>query len=260
MKNLWALLLLGWVALGSWWYVCKRCNCCGTEISAPVLSKNPYDFDWNSSKMKLNPDFDKWKSNLLSAGGMGDTLVVFGYYGQNETGGEKLGLARAEAVKKTLENSWDASRIVCRAKMVADLGEKNAPFMAANFDWKKAKINKNESTIISQGSDFIILFPFRSAVKEVDAKVDAFLKDLSEKNKNSNLNISIVGHTDNVGEDAPNKALGQARADFIAKILKKNGIAAGRISTNSMGESQPAATNDTDEGRHQNRRVVISVK
>ena len=261
MRNIWILLLLLWVGLASWWYVCKRCNCCGEEAAITMpTTKSPYDFGWNGSKLNLNPDFETWKTKLLSAGGLGDTLVVYGNYGEHEAGGEALGLARAEALKSALKNSWDPARIVCKARKQPDLMEGSAPFMATSFDWYRATINKNESTIISQGSDFIILFPFRSAVKDADAKVDAFLRDFCEKQKGANTSISVTGHTDNVGEEAPNKALGQARADFIAGLMQKYGIAKSRITTASMGETQPVASNDTEDGRHENRRVVISVK
>jgi OmpA-OmpF porin, OOP family len=262
MKNIWLLALLGWMGLATWWYVCKRCNCCASEttLAAPTANPNPYDFDWNSNKINLHDAFGAWKTKLLAGGGMGDTLVIYGNYGEKEANGEALGLRRAEALKAQLLDKWDAGRVVCRAKMLPEMAQVSAPFMATTFDWRKAKINQKESTIISQGNDFIILFPFRSAVKDVDKKVDAFLKDLADKHKSDNSTISVTGHTDNVGEDAPNKALGLARANFIASILVKDGIAKTRISTDSMGETQPVASNDTDEGRHENRRVVISIK
>jgi len=71
----------------------------------------------------------------------------------------------------------------------------------------------------------------------------------------------VVGHTDNVGEDKENIALGLGRAKAIAKFLTSHGIAANRIQTDSKGESepQPLADNNTEDGRHQNRRVVLTV-
>jgi outer membrane protein OmpA-like peptidoglycan-associated protein len=96
-------------------------------------------------------------------------------------------------------------------------------------------------------------------VRESDPKVDAYLKSLCEKHKATNANFTVVGHTDDVGTDQENFSLGLARAKSVAQTMIANGIAAARIKTDSKGEKEPVAGNDTDEGRHQNRRVVITV-
>jgi OmpA-OmpF porin, OOP family len=69
---------------------------------------------------------------------------------------------------------------------------------------------------------------------------------------------TIVGHTDSVGGDAFNQALSERRAKAAASYLESKGIAAGRIVASGAGESQPVGDNATDEGRAQNRRVVLS--
>ncbi len=261
MKKAWlaGLLALAWTAFSNYWYLCKTCGCCGDQtLAAPALSLPSTDAFQFTTDGKA--DFAEtalwpaWKAKTLAFGGLGDTLVAIGHYRADETGGEKLGLARAEVIREKL--GWEKSRTVLRAKMVEGL---KLPGMAAEVEWRKAKIDQNASTIISQGAETIILFPFRSAVKDVDAKVDAFLKDLIAREKGTGSKISIVGHTDNVGEEGPNQKLGQARADFIRNILRKGGIARERITTDSKGETAPLAPNDTDGGRHQNRRVVLTV-
>jgi OOP family OmpA-OmpF porin len=70
------------------------------------------------------------------------------------------------------------------------------------------------------------------------------------------LNIEVAGHTDSVGSDAYNLQLSARRAETVLKYLQAGGV------TNSMtsrgyGERQPIASNATDEGRQQNRRVVL---
>lgn len=71
--------------------------------------------------------------------------------------------------------------------------------------------------------------------------------------------IQIVGHTDSRGSEESNDALSRRRAQAVADELIANGVSANRISTRGVGESQPIATNDTPEGRAQNRRVEINV-
>jgi outer membrane protein OmpA-like peptidoglycan-associated protein len=131
---------------------------------------------------------------------------------------------------------------------------------SAAFSWSKMILKMEESAIIQSNNSTIILFPFNSTEKDSDAKVDAFLQSVCKDHKDDDKNISIVGHTDNVGDDKENEALGLARAKSVARILTACGIAASRISTDSKGETQPAADNNTDDGRHQNRRVVITVQ
>ena len=69
--------------------------------------------------------------------------------------------------------------------------------------------------------------------------------------------LTIIGHTDSVGSEAYNMGLGQRRADATADYLISQGVRADRITTKSMGESQPVADNSTAEGRAKNRRVEI---
>lgn len=69
--------------------------------------------------------------------------------------------------------------------------------------------------------------------------------------------IRVYGFTDTQGSAGSNKELAQQRADAVKMWLQGNGIDAGRISVNAIGEAQPVASNSTETGRQQNRRVEI---
>lgn len=84
-------------------------------------------------------------------------------------------------------------------------------------------------------------------------------KLLTIMRNNPGLVIEIVGHTDNLGADDYNLDLSKRRAQAVVKYLKDNKISASRLRFRGLGESQPVATNDTDEGRAQNRRVEFVV-
>ena len=73
------------------------------------------------------------------------------------------------------------------------------------------------------------------------------------------LRIEISGHTDNTGTDVINDALSQARADAVKIYLLNAGIPAGRIQSKGYGSKRPKVSNDTEEGRAQNRRVEFSI-
>ncbi|MGE3063035.1 MAG: OmpA family protein [bacterium] len=76
---------------------------------------------------------------------------------------------------------------------------------------------------------------------------------------NPKVKIEVQGHTDSVGAAAANETLSQARADAVRKYLVDNGIDAMRIQTKGYGELMPIATNDTKEGRAQNRRIEFLI-
>lgn len=73
---------------------------------------------------------------------------------------------------------------------------------------------------------------------------------------NPGLTVEIQGHTDSIGSDAYNQKLSLRRAEAVKAELVKHGIASSRLTTVGFGESRPVATNKTDAGRAENRRVV----
>lgn len=77
--------------------------------------------------------------------------------------------------------------------------------------------------------------------------------------ENPRVRIKIIGHTDSVGTDQANQKLSEGRATSVKNEMVKRGIKAERIETEGRGESEPIDTNDTEEGRQNNRRVVIQV-
>ena len=77
--------------------------------------------------------------------------------------------------------------------------------------------------------------------------------------RNPQVRIRIIGHTDNVGKAAANQKLSDGRAHEVMKDLIERGIDPERIQAEGRGESQPIDTNDTEEGRQNNRRVEIEI-
>ena len=76
---------------------------------------------------------------------------------------------------------------------------------------------------------------------------------------NPNADVRIVGHTDNTGSDAINYPLSQRRADSTKNYLVAKGVNATRITTEGKGSMQPVASNATEAGRAENRRVEVFV-
>lgn len=71
--------------------------------------------------------------------------------------------------------------------------------------------------------------------------------------------IDVYGHTDSTGSDAYNQTLSERRAQSVSSYLTSRGVQSARLATRGFGESQPVASNTTEEGRAQNRRVEIRI-
>ncbi|USZ15487.1 OmpA family protein [Moraxella sp. FZFQ2102] len=86
------------------------------------------------------------------------------------------------------------------------------------------------------------------------------LNQLAQTMKEYNqTTIVVAGHTDSNGSDAYNYNLSQQRAASVANYLIRQGVDASRIRTVGYGEAQPVASNTTDAGRAQNRRVELTI-
>jgi OmpA-OmpF porin, OOP family len=85
------------------------------------------------------------------------------------------------------------------------------------------------------------------------------LREIGEMLKaHADLKLAVEGHTDNTGTAAANQSLSEKRAQAIVAYLKAEyGVAAERLQAKGLGQTRPAASNDTAEGRQQNRRVEL---
>lgn len=114
---------------------------------------------------------------------------------------------------------------------------------------------------IEVGSSIIlknIFFDFDKASLKPESKteLDRLSKLLVEL---PNLKIEISGHTDNIGSPQYNKTLSERRAKAVVDYLIANGINSERLTFKGYGFEKPIATNDTEEGRQQNRRTEFKV-
>ncbi|MGZ3865843.1 MAG: OmpA family protein [Bacteroidia bacterium] len=87
-------------------------------------------------------------------------------------------------------------------------------------------------------------------------ELDKLVKILAD---NPVMEITISGHTDNVGNDAANQSLSANRAKAVVDYLTNKGIQAARLQQAGYGKSKPIASNDTEEGKALNRRVEFTI-
>lgn len=103
-----------------------------------------------------------------------------------------------------------------------------------------------------------LLFDFDSSALRDNARRDLneFAESMQEFPK---TNILIVGHTDSIGSDAYNQRLSERRAQSAGEYLTTQGISRVRLTLTGKGESEPVASNETEEGRQLNRRVEVAI-
>jgi outer membrane protein OmpA-like peptidoglycan-associated protein len=124
-------------------------------------------------------------------------------------------------------------------------------------DIKNAKIERiGEGIKITFDSG--ILFEINSS--ELQSVAKANIETLSAiLNKYPDTNILIEGDTDNTGSEEYNQKLSERRAQAVADYQKGLGVDGSRISTVGLGELNPIVSNDTENGRQQNRRVEVAI-
>ena len=120
-----------------------------------------------------------------------------------------------------------------------------------------AKIERvGEGILISFDSG--ILFGYDSSTLQPEAKANiSKLADILKKYPDSN--VLITGHTDSDGSDNYNQTLSEKRAKSVSDYAAYQGISSSRLSIVGLGENEPVASNDTENGKQLNRRVEIAI-
>lgn len=101
---------------------------------------------------------------------------------------------------------------------------------------------------------------FETGSANLDAESKVQIKNMAEILKAfPKVNLKVGGYTDNTGNDAANLKLSQDRANSVKAAIVAEGIEAKRLDAEGYGKEHPVASNDTEEGRAQNRRIAVRV-
>jgi outer membrane protein OmpA-like peptidoglycan-associated protein len=115
-----------------------------------------------------------------------------------------------------------------------------------------------EAAVIPE--DLVVHFAFDRSDFTPDAQTDNYIQDSKAYlDQNSDARLSMTGHTDAIGTDAYNQALGVRRAQTVKQYFESRGMPAGSILVESRGESEPADDNNTSAGRANNRRTEVTI-
>lgn len=146
------------------------------------------------------------------------------------------------------------------------IGGTAGAYIGRKMDRQAAEIENTvpNAEVIREGEGIIvkfdsgILFDFDQSILKPSARTNIESLATSLKN-NPETNILIVGHTDATGTDAYNYRLSERRAAAVKAYTQSQGISSSRLTTEGRGETEPIASNESEAGRAQNRRVEIVI-
>lgn len=163
--------------------------------------------------------------------------------------------------------SGGGSDTLMRTAVGAGIGAAVGGAIGATLDQQARELRQelgNEVDVRNTGSELVvtmpnnILFDFDSAAVRSDLQGD--LRALAAHLRSyPDSTVQVIGHTDNTGAASYNQNLSERRAGAVASVLRNAGVPANRIRAIGLGEDQPVASNLTDSGRAQNRRVEIII-
>jgi outer membrane protein OmpA-like peptidoglycan-associated protein len=230
----------------------------GLTDGAEVKTHNtdPLKADTDGDGLNDGVEITQYTTNPLKADtdndGLNDGVEVMQYKtdpGKADTDGDKLNDGTEVNQYKT-----DPLKVDTDDGTVADgveVERGSNPLVAAD-DVPKIVMEVNKPIVLPG-----IVFKTNSA--DILPASEQILNDAYETLRdNTNVEVEIAGHTDDVGKDAANQTLSEKRAESVKAWLVAKGISAARITTKGYGETKPIADNKTDSGRQQNRRIEFT--
>ncbi len=171
--------------------------------------------------------------------------------------------AAAGAAGAILKGEREADEILAGAAIGAVIGGGIGAYM----DHQEERLTRIPGTTVERVSEDVILVHFDS---DVLFQVDSAVLDGGAQGTLSQVAqvlhdypktaVVVQGHTDSTGSEEHNQALSQRRAEAVHNYLIGRGVDASRMTAVGYGESLPVASNDTEWGRQQNRRVGLLLK
>jgi outer membrane protein OmpA-like peptidoglycan-associated protein len=167
-----------------------------------------------------------------------------------------------------LLSGGDATERRQRALVGAGVGGLAGGAIGAYQDRQEAELRRQMQgtgvDVVRQGDNITLNMPgsvtFAFDKAEVQPQFYPVLDNVASTLQQYNQTIiEVAGHTDSVGTDSYNQQLSQQRAEAVANYLNSRGIMRDRMITVGAGETHPIASNDTDAGRAENRRVEITL-
>jgi outer membrane protein OmpA-like peptidoglycan-associated protein len=174
---------------------------------------------------------------------------------EQETDAARSQAATARMAAASSQQETDAARSqAATARMAAASSEQEAAELQRQIGVLQAKVT-DRGLIVTLGD--VLFESGRADLREGSAgnlnKLVAFLDKYPDRV------VAIEGYTDSVGSEDYNQVLSQRRADSVRSYLVRQGINSARLTASGMGKTDPVASNESANGRQQNRRVAVII-
>ncbi|KQY80552.1 OmpA family protein [Brevundimonas sp. Root1423] len=188
---------------------------------------------------------------------------------RNNTGTGALAGAAAGALLGYLTNTSNSEEGRKNALIGAGIGALGGAAVGQYMDRQQreleAELSGSGVGVARQGDNLVLRMPsdvtFASNQSAITPRFNATLDDVAGVlNRYDQSIVDIVGHADSDGADDYNLNLSRQRASAVAQALVSRNVLADRLYVDGRGESAPIASNDTAEGKAQNRRVEILIR
>jgi outer membrane protein OmpA-like peptidoglycan-associated protein len=171
--------------------------------------------------------------------------------------------ADADAEARRVKDSTNAAAEATRVKGMTDAEARRAKELADAEALRLAQQKSNDTVIVFVKGKTVVLrgvnFEFNKATLTKDSE-RILWRAYNAMISNPEVAVVITGHTDNVGSQKYNQVLSLKRAQSVKNWLVEKGIASNRMRTVGRGLNEPVASNETDAGRAENRRIEFYVE
>lgn len=192
------------------------------------------------------------------------TTDQYGNVTRNNTGTGVLAGAAAGALLGTLAGGDDRRNALIGAGIGALAGAGVGQYMDRQEEAFRTRLRGSGVSVRRVGNELILTMPgdvtFATDSAQISPRFGPVLDDVADVLQTYPATyVNVIGHADSRGDAGYNQRLSERRASAAANELIVRGVMADRFYVAGMGESQPIASNDTDEGRAANRRVEITI-
>jgi OmpA-OmpF porin, OOP family len=286
------LVFLLWASFARYYYVCKIKTHCTEAIPTVVVESqraktlhltfgeevvlegyDQFSFEKGSSLPDINANNQTFLNELVRILNEQPerSLNITGLLLESEKGiplkntlQENLGLARAEKIRNLLMAKGISEKRISLDYQMVEGDQLAEPLVFSLFptavdeerpeEYAKVQFSFHDMTYSDANFavDSDVFEPGAAFLLYADSVI-TYMKQHQEKR------LTIIGHTDNTGNDAYNEDLGHRRAKSASLFLKNKGLAS-PIKTNSRGEKEPVAPNDTEANKQKNRRVNFKIE
>ncbi|HKK92412.1 MAG TPA: OmpA family protein [Longimicrobiales bacterium] len=202
-------------------------------------------------------------TRTLTVGALIGAFAIGGCASLNNTErGGLIGAAAGAAAGAAIGDNTAKGAIIGAA-----LGGTAGAIIGRRMDQKAEELRRqlDNATVERVGEGILItfdsgiLFDFDSAALRPEARTNLAQLAVTLEDMEDDAVLMVAGHTDSVGDEIYNLRLSERRAEAAANFVVSAGLPRGNVQAVGLGETEPVATNETEAGRQENRRVEVAI-